>query len=191
MDEREAIERSKKGDVEGFNWLVSRYERQVYNLALSMLGNTFDAEDATQDAFISAYRSITRFKGSDFKPWICRIVANACIDKMRYRKRHPLSSIEDNPVEPRSNSSDSQPEQVALRRELRSFIDSKLALLPADLRLTVVLVDVQGMSYDEAAQVMGCAVGTVKSRLSRGRRKMRELLIEQRELIPDKYRHIL
>ena len=191
MDEREAIAHSKEGDVDGFNWLVAKYERQVYNLALSMLGNTHDAEDATQDAFLSAYRSISRFKGSAFKPWICRIAANSCIDKMRYRRRHPASSIEDNPVEPKSSAPADQPEELALRSELRSFIDSKLVLLPPDLRLTVVLVDVQGMSYDEAAQVMGCALGTVKSRLSRGRRQMRKLLCADKELLPDKFRHYI
>jgi len=74
MDEKEAIAASRKGDVSSFNWLVATYERQVYNLALSMLGNTHDAEDATQDAFLSAYRSIRRFKGASFKPWICQLM---------------------------------------------------------------------------------------------------------------------
>ncbi|MFC1950933.1 RNA polymerase sigma factor [Chloroflexota bacterium] len=189
MDEKEAIAKSRSGDVNSFNWLVVTYERQVYNLALSMLGNAHDAEDATQDAFVSAYRSIRRFKSSGFKQWICRIAANACIDKMRYRKRHPASSIDNNPIDPPSNVPSEQPEEYALRMELRSLIDSKLALLPAELRLSVVLVDVQGMSYDEAAQVMGCALGTVKSRISRGRQQMRKLLLADKELLPAKFRH--
>jgi RNA polymerase sigma-70 factor (ECF subfamily) len=189
MDEKEAIAASKNGDVNSFNWLVATYERQVYNLALSMLGNSHDAEDATQDAFLSAYRSIRRFKGGSFKPWICRIAANSCIDKMRYRKRHPASSIDDNPIDPPSHVAEEQPEEHASRQELKSFIDSKLVLLPDDLRLAVVLSDVQGMSYDEVAQVMGCALGTVKSRISRARRQMRKLLLADRELLPDKFRH--
>jgi len=188
MNEEQAIARSKDGDANSFNWLVATYERQVYNLTLSMLGNTHDAEDATQDAFISAYKSIRKFSGGSFKPWICRIASNTCIDKLRYRKRHPASSIDDNPVELPSKNLSEQPEEQASRHELRGFINQSLAKLPPDLRLAVVLSDVQGMTYEEIAQVMDCALGTVRSRIWRGRRKMRELLLQNRELLPGKFR---
>lgn len=188
MNEIQAIAASKAGGADSYNWLVATYERQVYNLALSMLGNPHDAEDATQDAFISAYRSIRKFSGGSFKPWICRIASNLCIDKLRYRKRHPASSIDDNPIELPSKNLSGQPEEQASRRELRGFIDQSLAKLPSDLRLAVVLSDIQGMTYEEIAQVMRCPLGTVRSRIWRGRRKMRELLLEKRELLPGQFR---
>lgn len=191
MDEIEAIAASKNGDVESFNWLVSEYERRVYNLALSMLGNAHDAEDACQDAFISAYRNIQRFLGSSFKPWLYRIASNTCIDRLRYRKRHVSLSIDDTPIELPSAIPEEQPEEYAYRQELKLLINRKLALLPPDVRLAVILCDVQGMSYDEVAQVMDCALGTVKSRIWRGRRQMRALLLEDRELLPSKFRHIV
>ena len=189
MDEQEAIAASKNGDVSGFNWLVATYERLVYNVALRMMGNTHDAEDVAQDSFLSAYRSISRFSGSSFKPWICRITTNTCIDKIRHNKRRLTTPIENVPGEFLSTKPSDSPEEHASRNELREFIDRTLALLPPDLRLVVVLADVQGMTYEETSEIMRCSLGTVKSRLFRGRRKMRELLLEHRELLPPNFRH--
>ena len=189
MDEQEAISKSKNGDVDGFNWLVATYERLVYNVALRMMGNNQDAEDAAQDSFLSAYKSITRFNGVSFKPWICRITANTCIDKIKHNKRRPTTPIENAPREFLSTKPSDSPEEHASRKELKDYIDRTLSLLPPNLRLVVVLADVQGMTYEETSEIMGCSLGTVKSRLFRGRRKMRELLLEHRELLPSNFRY--
>jgi len=188
MEEQEAISRSRAGNTDCFNWLVERYERQVYNLALYMLRNPQDAEDATQDAFLSAFRAVKKFRGSNFKAWLLSIVANACRDRFRATKRHPAISLDSVPLEPQAFESVELPEDYALRQELRRFINEALPFLPEDQRLVVVLCDIQGMSYEEISQVTGSSLGTVKSRLSRGRQKLRDLLLQHGELLPPEFR---
>ncbi len=190
MDEQELISRSKNGDVDAFNWLVEQYQRLVYNLALRMLGNAEAAEDASQDTFLSAYRAIDKFRGGSFKSWVLRIAANSCHDKQRVIRRYRVVSL-DTLLEtddlPQSNNAES-PEDYALRRELGRFLNDGLSHLPEDQRLAVILSDVEGLSYDEVAQVAGCSLGTVKSRLNRGRTRLRDFLLQHEELLPSKFR---
>jgi len=191
MDEQELISRSRSGDIQAFNDLVELYQRQVYNLALRMLGSAETAEDATQDTFVSAYRAIAGFRGGSFKAWILRIAANSCRDKMRVSRRASIVSL-DNLMEEvgdfiADNKTES-PEDYAQRRELGRLLDGSLARLPEDQRLVVVLSDIQGLTYEEIAQVIGISLGTVKSRLSRARLRLRELLLQRRELLPDEFR---
>ncbi len=190
MDEQELISRSKDGDVDAFNSLVEQYQRLVYNLALRMLGNAEAAEDASQDAFLSAYRAIDKFRGGSFKSWVLRIAANSCHDKQRVIRRYRIVSL-DTLLEtddlPQSNNTES-PEDYALRRELGRFLNDGLAHLPEDQRLAVILSDVEGLSYEEVAQVAGCSLGTVKSRLNRGRTRLRDFLLQHEELLPSKFR---
>ena len=161
-----------------------------------MMGDWAAAEDATQEAFISAYRAFGSFRGDNLRAWLLRIVSNACRDMLRTRKARPTSSIDYSPLNPEGPdnaplelpSSDESPEDYALRRELGRAIQDGLQSLPEERRLAVVLVDVQGSSYEEAAQVMNCSLGTVKSRLARGRGEMRDFLQRHRELLPDKFR---
>ncbi len=183
--EEELISRSKEGDLDCFNRLVEFYEREVYNLALRMLGNTQAAEDATQDTFLSAYRGIKGFRGGSFKAWLLRIAANSCRDQLRRSRRRPFTSLdaleEDMPQLAHPGES---PEDYALRMGLASEIEKGLASLPEDQRLAVILCDIQGLSYEEVSQVMGGSLGTVKSRLSRGRARLRDYLLEHGELFP-------
>jgi len=191
MDEQDLISRSKSGDVEAFNLLVEQYQRLVYNLALRMLGNAEAAEDASQDTFLSAYKAIGGFRGGSFKSWVLRIAANSCHDKMRVARRYRVVSLDTLMLElddlPQSNNNES-PEDYALRRELGRFLNDGLTHLPEDQRLVVVLSDVQGLSYEEVAQVAGCSLGTVKSRLNRGRTRLRDFLLQREELLPPKFR---
>ena len=187
MDEQELISRSKQGDLDSFNWLVESYRGQVYNLALRMLGDSQAAEDAAQDAFFSAWRSIDSFKGGNFRAWLLRITANTCRDQLRKLKHHPSTSLEALPIESGGLSSGESPEDYALRRELGEQIQEGLASLSSERRLAVILSDIQGLSYEEIAQVMDCSLGTVRSRLSRGRTQLRDYLLK-RELFPPEFR---
>lgn len=191
MEEQDLISRSKSGDVEAFNLLVEQYQRLVYNLALRMLGNAEAAEDASQDTFISAYKAIDKFRGGSFKSWVLRIAANSCHDKLRVGRRYRVVSLDTLLMETddlsQSNDNES-PEEYALRRELGKFLNEGLTHLPEDQRLVVILSDVQGLSYEEVAQAAGCSLGTVKSRLNRGRTRLKDYLLKREELLPPKFR---
>ena len=188
MDEGELIARSQQGNVAAFNQLVLAYQEMVYNVALRILGDPEAAADATQDALISAFQSIRSFRGGNFKVWLLRIVTNACYDVLRSRKRHPSSSLDEMVEQDESGgfepaSSLESPEDYSLRRDLQAEVQRGLQLLPPDQRVAVVLSDVHGLSYEEIAVVTKSSLGTVKSRLSRGRARLRDFLTE-RELIP-------
>ena len=180
-----------------YNCIIEDHQTQAQNLALRMLGDWASAEDATQDAFLSGYRAFGGFRGDNLKSWLLRIVANACRDMLRVRKSRPVMSLDFSVLDPKSSdgpsldppSPDESPEEFALRRELGRAIQEALQTLPEERRLAVVLVDVQGFDYEESSRVMGCSLGTVKSRLSRGRAQMRDYLQTHRELLPQQFRH--
>lgn len=177
MAEDELIQRSRQGDIASFNQLVVIYQRSVFNLALRMLSDAQAAEDATQETFLSAWRHITGFRGGNFKAWLLSIVANCCRDELRRLKRRPvvsLSVLEANPDS--SPASACSVEDDLLSLELREEIYRGLASLPSEQRLAVILSDIQGLSYEEISQTTHCSLGTVKSRLSRGRASLRDFL---------------
>jgi RNA polymerase sigma-70 factor (ECF subfamily) len=193
MDETTLIEEAQRGDVQAFNTLVLHYQSQVYNLAYRVMGERDSAADATQEAFISAYKSLRRFRGGSFKAWLMRIVTNACYDELRRRKRRPQTSLEAlHVVEEDANPSlvhrSEAPETHAQRMELAGAIEDCLGTLPDEQRLAAVLSDIQGHSYDEMATIMDVSLGTVKSRLSRARAKLRDCLRTKGELLPSRYR---
>lgn len=193
MDEKALIDAARQGDVGSFNQLVLSYQSMVYNLAYRILGDRHAASDATQDAFISAFKAIGKFRGGSFKSWLLRIVTNACYDQLRRKQRRPTASLDallvldPAPVQSLTTPQES-PEGYAMRQELSRAIQVGIGTLPPEQRITLVLSDVQGFSYQEIAEITGVALGTVKSRLSRARAKMRDFLLEQRELLPSRYR---
>jgi len=192
-EEETLLARSREGDLAAFNALVEAYQGRVYNLCLRMLASPEAAEDAAQEAFLSAYRNIDRFRGTAFRSWLLRIAVNACTDELRRRHRRPQVSLEagpaaiDGPLEPPDTSG--SPEEWALRSEMSRHLQSGLMRLPLDQRAAVVLCDVQGMTYEEIATTLVVSVGTVKSRISRGRARLRRLLLENAELLPQRFRH--
>jgi RNA polymerase sigma-70 factor, ECF subfamily len=199
-DESSLITRSQRGDVAAFNTLIERYQHLAYALALRMLGNPDTAADVTQDAFLSAFRAITTFRGDSFRPWLLRIVSNGCYDVFRAQRRHPATSLDEmlDPIEGGSGDASlptslvdalRDPEQLALRKEVIAAIEAALLAVAPDQRLAVVLADIHGMSYDDIAQVVGVPVGTVKSRIARGRLRLRALLAQHSELFPQAKRH--
>ena len=189
----ELIRRSKEGDLDAFNEIVARYQRQVFNTAARVLGSTAHADDATQETFISAYRAIGKFRGVNLAPWLLRIAKNQCYDMIRSMRRRPSDSLEENLTNPsfvRAQSGGSA-EDETLRGELAAEIQRAILSLPEAQRLVVTLIDVQGFSYEEAAEAAGVSKGTVKSRLSRGRARVRNHLRAQAELLPPEFRQSL
>ena len=193
MDEMELatlVKEAKDGRLEAFNRLVAEYQAPVYNLAFRMLTDPTMAEDVAQDTFVAAFRKLHTFHTGNFRAWLMRIATNSCRDHLRsprVRRSVSLEALEESPSFAVPDTGES-PEAHVLRRELAGIIQETLGRLPADQRLAVILVDVQEYSYGEAAQIMGVPIGTVKSRLSRGRLTLRDHLLAQRELLPGEYR---
>jgi RNA polymerase sigma-70 factor (ECF subfamily) len=195
MDEPALIHSAQHGDLEAFNRLVLAYQDMIFNQTYRMLGEQDAAADAAQNAFISAYRNIAGFRGGSFKAWLLRIATNTCYDELRRRQRRPTIPLEpvneeDEEVESPSWLADpgETPEDAAERLELNRAIQHCLEGLPTDFRAVVVLVDIQGLDYQEAAQAIRTPVGTVKSRLARARQRLRDCLLGIRELLPEVYR---
>jgi RNA polymerase sigma-70 factor (ECF subfamily) len=191
MDEVGLIQAARKGDLEAFNRLILAYQDMVYSQAYRVLGDPQGADDAAQQTFISAYKNLRSFRGGSFRAWLLRIVTNACYDELRRQKRRPTTSLE--PLDDSGEEIESPkwladsselPEDSVMRAELSHAIQRCLERLPGDFRTVVVLVDVQGMDYLEAASVIDKPLGTVKSRLARARQRMRTCLQEFWELLP-------
>ena len=194
MDEPALIDAAQRGELDAFNRLVLQYQELAFNVALRVMGEEAAAADATQEAFISAYRSLRGYRGGSFRSWLLRIVTNACYDELRRRKRRPAVSlealVEDSEVEGSIGSTNpaDNPETAAQRHELIDAIQDCLKGLAPEFRIVAVLVDVQGLDYDEAAQSIGKPLGTVKSRLARARAKLRDCLKAYGELQPAEFR---
>jgi len=192
VDEKALIAAAKRGDTHSFNQLVYQYQDMVYSVAYRILGDADAAADASQDAFLSAYQAIGKFKGGSFKSWLLRIATNACYDQLRVLKRRPTSSLEAiyTDTDPSSHFVNGRegPENHAVRQELGQVLQRGIDTLPPDQRITLVLSDVQGMNYNEIAEVTSASLGTVKSRLSRARARLRDYLLDQGELLPARYR---
>ncbi len=182
-DETGLILSARNGDLEAFNRLVLSYQDRVYNLAARILGDADAAEDITQNTFLTAFLNLPRFRNGSFRSWLLRIATNACYDQYRQYQRHPVMSIETNelaeenmlPVDDFS-SPVAMPEMDIERRELARLVQHALSQLDLDQRAVVILVDQQEFDYQEAAQILGLPIGTVKSRLSRARLRLRQLL---------------
>lgn len=191
MDEIALIQAARGGDLDSFNRLVLAYQDLVYNQAFRMIGEEESADDATQNAFISAYNHLGSFRGGSFKAWLLRIVTNACYDELRRRKRRPTIPLE--PLDDAGEEVESpswmvdpadHPEEQVQRLELQNAIQHCLDNLPDDFRSAVVMVDVQGLDYSEAAESIGTPIGTIKSRLARARLRLRDCLNNFAELLP-------
>ncbi|MCH8107614.1 MAG: sigma-70 family RNA polymerase sigma factor [Chloroflexi bacterium] len=188
----------RSGQSQCYNCIIESFQSQAYNLARRMLSDWALAEDAVQESMVSGYRAFHQFRGDNLKAWLMRIVANTCRDMLRSRKARPTVPLDPLPPDDLEVSSvpsavnlpsrEESPEDYAERRELNRTIQGGLDSLPQDQRMSLLLVDVQGMSYEEAALVMGCSLGTVKSRISRGRRGLRDILRGAGELLPSRFR---
>jgi RNA polymerase sigma-70 factor (ECF subfamily) len=198
MDEAALIKEAQNGDLDSFNSLILTYQSLVYNVAYRIMGEPDSSADATQEAFISAFKNLKSFRGGSFRSWLLRIVTNACYDELRRRKRRPSTSLEELTEFSEGTDSDEpatlgthadSPETAASRSELTSAIEECISKLSAEFKMVVVLVDVQGYDYQEVSDVIRKPLGTVKSRLARARAKLRACLQQYRELLPASFRH--
>ena len=183
-EESRIVQKVLRGDVNAFEKLVLEYEKSVYNIALRMTGNSEDASDMTQEAFIKAYNSLQSFRGdSKFSVWLYRIATNVCLDFLRSRSRKPTVSlsVEDNEGEEvQLNVADeSQSPELLLDRQMtRESVRRGLETLSPEYRQILLLREIQGLSYDEISQALGLEVGTVKSRIFRARKKLCAFLLQ-------------
>ena len=183
--DREIVERVIKGEVEAFGILVGRYQDRIYSAVHNYVSNPDDAVDITQDALVKAYAKLRTFDASSgFYTWLYRIAVNTAIDFLRRRRSKPVDSLDDVKFteigfEPASHDVAADPEKVAVAHEQATQLRTAIGKLSHKLRTVLVLHDVEGLSQEEVAEVLKVPVGTVKSRVSRARAELRELLARQ------------
>ncbi len=185
MTDTELVNAAKQGDQGAFGALVEKYQAMAYSLALRMTGNPDDAADATQDAFLNAWRALPGFQGqSAFSTWLYRLTSNACIDLLRREKRRGALSMtvaeedEEGPHEAEIPDERWSPERELDRGETHRAIQAGLESLSPEHRQVLVLRELEGLSYQEIAQVLELEEGTVKSRIARARLALREFLLK-------------
>jgi RNA polymerase sigma-70 factor, ECF subfamily len=193
-DEKDLITAAQRGDLDAFNALIVRYQNLLFGIALRMLNDEDLAADAVQEALISAFSKFRTFRGGSLRSWLARVTVNACYDELRRKRRQrevPLEqfNMEGEEVEDLSWMIDptARPEERYESFELESAIQDSLQVLTPAYREVVVLVDIEGLSYDEASMVARVPVGTVKSRLARARLQMRSSLKGYKDLLPPQY----
>lgn len=189
-DENSLIATAQRGDLVAFNQLVLRYQDMLYQHVFGILGERRAAEDITQEALIKAYRGMPRFRGGSFRAWLLRIATNACYDELRRERRRVQGeewAVNDDgeEIEPLESlyAEDGSLEELVERSEVRRVLERGLARLPEDYRAVVIIVDVLGFDYTEAATSLGVPLGTIKSRLARARQGLRRFLLRTPELV--------
>lgn len=191
MTEAETIKAAQNGNLAAFNRLVMTYQGLAFNVAARVMGDADAAADATQEAFIKAYKAIKHYRGGSFKSWLMRIVSNTCYDQLRYEQRRPHEPLETDDGEidhsPHMLDPADPPESQVEQHEMAQMLQHAINQLPLEQRLILVLSDVEGFSYQEIAETTNLALGTVKSRLSRARTRLRDIL-RREELLPAQYR---
>jgi len=181
--DRALVETALGGELDAFNRLVELHQDYLFGVAVRVVGDREAAADAVQEAFLSAYRNLSRFRGDSFRSWLTRIALNAATDVLRGRKRRPADPYpewEDDSWQPPTDESDG-PEQTAIARSRSRTIAAALGQITEDQRAAIVLYDVEGYDYHEIADMTGVSLGTVKSRIHRGRLALRDLLADQIE----------
>ncbi len=195
VPEKTLIRAAQRGDLEAFNQLVLRYQNLLFGIALRLLNNEAMAADAVQEGLISAFRRFHTFRGDSLRSWLARVVVNACYDELRKKRRQhsvPLEQVNADGDEIETSywlvDPEADPETKYESSELEAAIQTSLNKLPEIYRLMLVLVDIEGLSYEEAAAAAHVPVGTVKSRLARARLQMQRSLQASGELLPATYR---
>lgn len=187
--EDKLIKKAMNGDDGAFESLIIPYEKKVYNIALQMFKNEHDAYDAAQEVLIKVYKNLGKFKfESAFSTWLHRLAMNTCIDEYRKRKRHmthtmPMNAETDDDDRPKRQYRDpnKSPEEQVLQSEVVTEVREALDQLKEEQKMIIIYRDIQGMTYDEIAQMCDCNLGTVKSRIARSRKALKEVIIKKRE----------
>ena len=182
MNEQEQnwLQAARRGDQAAFGELVRTYQKRVYALTVRMCPTPELAEEAAQEAFLAAWQGLPFFRGdSAFATWLYRLTSNACVDLLRKENRHQGPSLDDETVAADMADPAPTPEKAAEHKELRAQIEAGLRALTPEHREVLILRELQQLSYDEIADALSLDLGTVKSRISRGRRQLRDFLIKQ------------
>nr|WP_326185867.1 sigma-70 family RNA polymerase sigma factor [uncultured Oscillibacter sp.] len=180
--EQHWIDAARRGDQDAFGQLVRLYEKRVFALTLRMCRNPEDAAEAAQEAFLAAWQGLRFFREeSSFSTWLYRLASNACVDLLRREGRHRAAagpSLDDEALNLDVPDRSASPQEQAERGELRAHIKAGLAALPPDYRQVLILRELHQRTYDEIAEILSLDLGTVKSRISRGRKQLRKFLLE-------------
>lgn len=194
--EQQLVSRAKKGDLQAFEALVSQNEQIIYNIIFRIIGNAEDTYDLSQETFLKAYRKISQFnEASKFSTWLYRIATNTTLDELRRRKGKKTFSIdqglqgEESDMTFQPVDEDENVEDKLSQKEQRKIIEHGLKELGEDHRAVLILRDMQGLSYDEISQVLDVTLGTVKSRISRARQEMKNILLQDKEPYASYFRH--
>ena len=183
-DDRTLVDRFKSGDQAAIEQLVLKYQDKIYNLCRYMLQDPSNAEDAAQDTFIKAYRNLKKFTpDASFSTWLYRIAVNTCLD---YRKKPFFESLFKSTAEGdiyliEQMSDRPSPDRLYESKQMGHALQKSLTLLSPKLRAVIILKEIEGLSYEEIAEVLDTSIGTVKSRISRAREEFRKLMEEFRE----------
>ena len=187
-EEQRWIAAARNGDQESFEKLVRLYEKRVFSLTSRMCRNSADAEEAAQEAFLAAWQALPAFRGdASFATWLYRLVSNACVDILRREGRHQAMagpSLDDEESSPEPPDKSPSPHALAERAELRRQIEAGLAALPPEYRQVLILREIHQCTYDEIAQICSIDLGTVKSRINRGRKQLRNFLLKSGNFSP-------
>ncbi|ATW23777.1 RNA polymerase sigma factor [Candidatus Formimonas warabiya] len=188
IDDEDLVKRSQQGDIEAFEQLISKYQQKVFNIAYRLIGNPHDASDLAQEALIKVYKSIKSFRlDASFSTWVYHIVTNVCRDELRKRSRHQVSSLDeplvsqDGEVNREVPDYSNCPETAYEQKESGEYIQGLINSLSPEYRMVVVMREMMGLSYEEIAQELNITLGTVKSRLNRARKYLKDKIIEDRE----------
>lgn len=192
--ERKLIERVKNGDIEAFELLIEGCEKKVFNIAYRMLANYEDAKEIAQEVFLKAFRSISSFKGDSlFTTWIYRITTNLCLDEIRKRKNKKLVSLDEgieyegHEIKRQIRHEGPSPEAEAENNEMKKAVMDSINALSEDYKTVIVMRDIQGFSYEEIAEIIKCPEGTIKSRINRARKTLKNILKQKKELLNEDY----
>jgi RNA polymerase sigma-70 factor (ECF subfamily) len=186
--DEELVARSRGGDVDSFNQLILRWERPIYALAYRVIGREEDARDVCQEAFLRAFRALPGFKGeAKFSSWLYRITLNLCRDWIRRQRRAPVLQIPED-TDPHELAAErgavESIEDLAARRELTAVVEQAMAALPDEQRTAIILKEYHGMTFQEIAELQGCPLSTVKTRLYQGLAVLRRSLERNGHLEP-------
>jgi RNA polymerase sigma-70 factor (ECF subfamily) len=192
--DEELVARSQGGDLESFNELIVRWERPIYALAYRVIGREEDARDVCQDTFLRAYRALPGFKGqAKFSSWLYRIALNLCRDWIRRQRRAPVSQMPED-VDVTELAAETEPtesiEDLVARRELSAIVEQAMAGLSEEQRTAIVLKEYHGMTFQEIADLQGCPLSTVKTRLYQGLSQLRRQLERQGQMVPEVVKRI-
>ncbi|MGF7056529.1 RNA polymerase sigma factor [Brassicibacter mesophilus] len=185
--ERRLIKKCTKGDIEAFEELIAKYEKTAYNIALKMLRNQDDAMDISQEAFIKVFKSIKTFNfESSFSTWLYRIVTNTCLDFLRKKNNNVYSidspiNTEDGEIQRDIPDTVNTPEEMLEKQLTKELVQKSINKLDNNHKAVIILRDIEGFSYEEISRILDCSLGTVKSRISRARNNLKDIILKDTE----------